>query len=94
MTIARINTFIAAADHQAELGERLESIVGTIRSAAGCQSATMLQAVDEPVKFVIYEVWDSVDAHQQAAGVIPADLIASTVAMLAMPPSGEYFTLG
>lgn len=94
MPISRINEFVAAAGREAELEGRLRSLIGMIEGCDGCRSAEVLSSLDHPGTFVIYETWDSLDHHKNAARAIPQDMVADTVAMLSKPPRGEYFSSG
>ena len=91
MAITRINHFEAKPGSAAELRAFLTSVVGVIQSTAGCRSVRLLEALDAPQRLVIVEVWDSVAAHQAAAGAIPAAQLEMAMALFAAPPRGEYY---
>ncbi len=91
MAITRINHFEAKHERQSELGAFLESIIGLVKTSAGCISCQLLRALDAPTKFVIVEVWDSVDSHQAAAKIVPVAKIQEIMPLLASPPAGAYF---
>lgn len=91
MTIARINEFHAAVGNGDELFALLTSFTGAIKDLDGCLSVSALRAHEDPDLTVIYEVWESVAAHEAAAQEIPPDAVASAVALLAQPPAGQYF---
>ncbi|MGV1036010.1 MAG: putative quinol monooxygenase [Candidatus Nanopelagicales bacterium] len=93
MAIARINEFTAADGNGEELHQLLESFADQIRGSSGCLSVSVLRSQEDANRNVVYEVWDSVDDHQTAASVIPADAVDTVVAMLSGPPIGEYFDL-
>jgi quinol monooxygenase YgiN len=83
MAITRINHFEAKPESAAELRAFLTSVVGVIQSTAGCRSVRLLEALDAPQRLVIVEVWDSVAAHQAAAGAIPAAQLEKATALVA-----------
>jgi quinol monooxygenase YgiN len=91
MPITRINHFEAKSGREAELKAFLESVVGTIRSATGCRSVELLVALDRSSRLSIVETWDSVEAHQAAAKLIPPAMMQAFMPLLASPPNGEYF---
>ncbi len=91
MAIARINEFHSTPGLGDALHERLMSFADVITSSDGCVSVSVLRSQEDPDTTVIYEVWESVDHHQAAAKVIPAEAIESTIALLTGPPKGEYF---
>ena len=43
------------------LRDFLLSIMPTIKSSQGCESVTLYQSQDDPTKFTMIEVWDSVE---------------------------------
>lgn len=91
MTIARINEFHATSGQGDALHELLTSFTNTIRGAQGCISVNALRSQTDSDFTVIYEVWESVSAHEAAAREIPADAVASAIALLREPPVGQYF---
>lgn len=60
-------------------------------SSDGCQSCRLVQSDDDPARFIVIEVWDSIAAHQASVTDIPPDALASVAALLDGPPRGEYF---
>jgi quinol monooxygenase YgiN len=91
MAITRINEFKAAADKASELGEFLTSVIGLILDAPGCRSCQLLRHHEEPTRYAIVEVWDSIEAHQSAASRIPPDLFQQALALFAEPARGAYY---
>ena len=91
MTIARINEFHSTPGQGDTLHALLASFADAIATTEGCESVSVLRSQADPDTIVIYEVWESVEHHQAAARVIPADAIESTIALLTTPPEGEYF---
>jgi len=93
VAIARINHFEAKDGCITEVRELLTSVIDTIRGAPGCRSCRLLEAIDDDRQFVITEVWESVEAHQAAAGAIPPVQMERAVALLAGPPKGVYYRI-
>lgn len=91
MSVTRLNEFQAKPGQESALRDFLSALVPTIGRASGCRSCQLLAAMSTPGRFVVLEVWDSVEAHKQAANAIPASEIQRVMAMLAAPPKGEYF---
>ena len=91
MTITRINRFEAKSGRVAELRQLLTSVIDTIRSAPGCRSCRLLEAIDEARELAIVEVWDDIEAHQAAARAVPPAQMERAVALLAGPPKGTYY---
>lgn len=91
MSITRINEFCAKDGMPDDLLKLLTSIIPVIESSAGCHSCQLLQCLDDPARFVITEIWESVEAHQTSVKSIPPDNFAEIVKMLAGTPKGAYF---
>jgi quinol monooxygenase YgiN len=91
MTITRINEFHAIAGQGDALRERLRELLPTIRSAPGCVSCELLQALDEPARLLIVERWDDVESHQRALKAAPKHAFERTAPLLDRPPTGAYF---
>ncbi|HLJ81331.1 MAG TPA: antibiotic biosynthesis monooxygenase family protein [Ktedonobacterales bacterium] len=91
MSVTRISEFRARAGKSDELRAFLVSIVPGIASSPGCQSAQLLQGHDDPARFVVIEVWDSMDAHQASVKNIPPEAVTSIMPLLDSPPRGDYF---
>ncbi|MFA7266480.1 MAG: antibiotic biosynthesis monooxygenase family protein [Candidatus Nanopelagicales bacterium] len=93
MTVARINEFRAITGRGDELHTLLTGFTDAIRETPGCVSVQALRSLHDPDFTVIFEVWESVSAHEAAAQAIPADDVQAAVALLVSPPKGEYFTV-
>lgn len=91
MAVTRINEFEAKPGRGPELGRFLESVIGLIRGSAGSRSCQLLQAIDQPERLAIVEVWESVEAHQAAAKAIPPSKIQEVMPLLAAPATGAYY---
>ena len=64
-----------------------------IKSAEGCKSVQLYQSQDDPSKFIVIEVWDSVKSHQASVKNIPTEKLAEIRPLLASSPSGSYYGL-
>jgi len=93
MSIARIGECRAKEGQAEEVAEFIQSvIVPGVLSSTGCQSCEAWQSDDEPTRFTIIEIWDSVEAHQNAVMQIdPAD-IARFREIVAEMTSAGYFS--
>jgi quinol monooxygenase YgiN len=91
MSITRLNYFAAKANRAQESGEFLKNVLPTIQAAKGCLSCELLQSQQSPTKFVVHEVWESVELHQTAVQAIPQEAFAGIMELLSDRPTGEYF---
>jgi quinol monooxygenase YgiN len=89
--ITRINHFEAKPGRGSDLRQFLASVIATIRSSPGCQSVQLLQSTEHSERFAIIEVWDSIEAHQAAARVIPPAKLQEVLPLLVTPATGAYF---
>ncbi len=90
MPITRLNFFTAKPDQSAALAQFLTEVIAVVHTAEGCRSCRLLRDETNSAEFVILESWESVSAHQKAAGMIPKEKISSVMQYLAKPPHGEY----
>lgn len=90
MPITRLNYFTAKPEQPDALAAFLSNVIAIVSQAEGCRSVRLLRDHANPAAFVILEVWDSIAAHQKAAGMIPKEQISSVMEYLAQPPRGEY----
>jgi quinol monooxygenase YgiN len=93
MSVARIGDVQAREGLVAELKEFLISIMPGIKSSEGCDSVQLYQSQDDPSKFMMIEVWDSVESHQASVKNIPPEKLGELQPLLASPPSGKYYRL-
>lgn len=93
MSVARIGETQAKEGKEEELRDFLLSIIPGIKASAGCQSCQLFQSQEEPEKFLMIEVWDSVESHQAAVQEISPEEINRIRTLLAGAPSGRYFDL-
>jgi quinol monooxygenase YgiN len=66
-------------------------VIPAVRASAGCESCQMLQSLDDPTKFVVIEVWESVEAHRASVKNITPESIAEYMQLVAAPPMGDHY---
>ena len=91
MSIFRIGETQAKEETIEALRDFLLSIIPTIKSSEGCESVTLYQSKDDPTKFTMIEVWNSIASHQASVKNIPPEMLGEIRPLLASPPSGGYF---
>jgi quinol monooxygenase YgiN len=69
LTVARIGEFQAQEGLTEDLQDFLISIMPLIKSSEGCESVQLYQSQDDPSKFIMVEVWDSVESHQASVKI-------------------------
>jgi len=93
MSVTRIGETKAKPETTGALRDFLISILPTIKSSPGCESVTLYQSHDDPTKFIVIEVWDSIESHQASVKNIPPEMLIEIKPLLASAPSGSYNTL-
>lgn len=93
MSIIRMSEFRAQKTKIAELQEFFNALAPHMVKLPGCESVQLVQRQDDPTKFILVELWDSIESHKASTKDIPADLIAKILPMLAGIPSGSYYNL-
>ena len=93
MSVSRIGEVQAREGLVDELKEFLLSIMPGIKSSEGCDSVQLYQSHEDPSRFMMIEVWDSVESHQASVKNIPPEKLGEIQSLLANPPSGSYYTL-
>ena len=93
MSIARIGEFYSAPQRREELLNFLRSIIPIIQSSKGCESVQLYQNQDDPTRFTMIEIWDSIDSHQVSVKNIPAGMLAEIQPLLGNAPRGSYYDL-
>ena len=88
MSVTRINDFRGKPD---ALRAFLGQVIPSIASSKGCLSCKLLQSQDSPSRFVVLEVWDSIESHKAAVKDIPPEMFMTVMELLDGRPSGEYF---
>ena len=91
MSIYRIGETQAKPELTEELRNFLLSIIPIIKSSQGCESVTLYQSNDDPTKFTMIEVWDSVESHRASVKNIPPEKLTEIRPLLAITPSGGYY---
>lgn len=66
MPITRINEFRAKTGRGPSLRTFSTSVITDVRAAPGCRACDLYEALDDPERFAIIEVWDTVADHQAA----------------------------
>ena len=93
MSVSRIGEVQAREGLINELRDFLISIMPGIKSSEGCESVRLYQSQDDPSKFMMIEVWDSVELHRASVKNIPAEKLGEIRPLLATSPSGSYYVL-
>ena len=93
MSIYRIGSFQARPDLLQEMQDFLASIMTLIKSAEGCEAVQLFQNQEDPTKFTMIEIWDSVKSHRESVKNIPPEKLAEIGPLLAAAPSGHYYNL-
>ena len=91
MSVKRIGQVQAKEGCIDDLREFMKSILPLIRGSEGCLSCELLQNQADTSKFLMVEVWESVEAHQASVKVIPPAKLDEIRSLLAAPPSGDYY---
>lgn len=91
MSVTRINQFLALPGREKNLEQQLGTVIPVIESAAGCLSCQLLRSRKDPARFIVIEVWDDVEAHQESLATIRPDVFEAMKMHLAAPPTGEYY---
>jgi quinol monooxygenase YgiN len=91
MSVTRINDLRAKEGKADALRALLTQVIPSIASLKGCLSCKLLQSKDTPSRFVVLEVWDSVESHKAAVKDIPPEMFMRVMELLEGRPSGEYF---
>jgi heme oxygenase (mycobilin-producing) len=93
MSVARIGEVQAKEGLTEDLREFLIWIMPMIKSSQGCESVQLYQSHDDPTKFTMIEIWDSIESHQASVKNIPPEKLAEIRPLLASAPSGSYYEL-
>jgi len=93
MSVSRLGEVQAREGLVDELKEFLLSIMPGIKSSEGCDSVQLYQSHEDPSRFMMIEVWDSVESHQASVKNIPPEKLGEIQPLLASPPSGSYYVL-
>ena len=93
MSISRIGQTQAKEETIEALRDFLLSIIPIIKSSHGCESVTLFQSQEDPTRFTMIEVWDSLESHQASVENIPPKMHGEIRPLLAGAPSGGYFEI-
>ena len=93
VSVTRIGEVQAKEGLTEKLREFLVSIMPIIRSSEGCESVQLYQNRDDATKFIMIEVWDSVESHHTSVKYIPPEKLAEIRPLLVASPSGSYYGL-
>ena len=91
MNVARMNELHAKEGCGDELREFLLKLEPIIQSSQGCEKCEVLECDTELGRYVLFEFWDSIESHQNAAQQISSEETSRILKLLQMPPSGDYF---
>ena len=83
MSITRIGESLAKPETTEALRDFLLSIIPLIKSSQGCESVTLYQSHDDPTRFTMIEVWDSIESHQASVKNIPPEMLTEIRPLLA-----------
>lgn len=92
MRVIRMGEMQAAEGKSDELRAFLLSIVPLITGSEGCVSCQLLHNQDDPAKFAMIEVWETVEFHRASVKNIPPAMLAAIRPLLGAAPSGSYYT--
>ncbi len=91
--VTRINEFRAKEGKADALRKFLTPVIPMIASSTGCVSCHLLQSHENPTRFVVLEVWNSIESHQAAVRNIPAEAFTEVMQLLDGAPTGEYYQM-
>lgn len=93
MSIARIGETQAKPELVEELRTFLISIIPMIEASQGCELVQLYQSRDDPARFTMIEIWDSLESHQASVQNIPPEMLSQIRPLLGSAPSGGYFEI-
>lgn len=93
MSVTRLNTYRAREGEEAALKDLLTSILLMVRSMDGCESAYILENLDDPGSFIVAEVWASIEGHQEAVKHLPAETVGQMMRFTDGPTGGAYYAV-
>jgi quinol monooxygenase YgiN len=67
-------------------------VIPSLKGADGMQVCHLLQNQVDPTRFVMIELWDTIEAHQASVKMIDPKDIEQVMKLLAETPRGEYFS--
>lgn len=84
MSVTRINDFRAKEGKIDALRAFLKQTIPSIASSRGCVSCQLLQSHDNPARFVVLEVWDSIESHKAAVKGIQPEMFMTVMELLVL----------
>jgi len=94
MSVGRIGEMVAQAGKEKELQAFIQTVVvPAIKASAGGQACQVYQNQSDPTRFMIVEMWDSIEAHQASVKNIKPEAMAKVKTLLADMPPGAYYTV-
>ena len=93
MSVIRMGEIQAKEGLTNELRDFLLSIMPGMLASAGCEGCQLLQSQDDPTKFTMIEVWDSIASHQASVKEIPPEMIEKIRPLIAGMVGGRYYDL-
>lgn len=66
-------------------------IVPSLETAAGCEGVDVWQDARDPLRYLIVEYWDSVEAHRASVQQIDPEDIKVIMELLDDSPRGNYY---
>jgi hypothetical protein len=92
MSVVRVGECRAKEGQAVSVAEFVQSvIVAGVKASPGCQDCYAWQSQDDPARFMIVELWESVEAHSNAVMQIdPADIARFREIVAEMTSSGYF----
>jgi len=91
MTIARIYNMHAKEGMSAELETALRGVLAAVSRLPGSQGAELLRDLGNEHRFILFERWDSVEAHKAGQAEFAKLDMRPMMEALDGPPDGGYF---
>ena len=93
MTVTRIGEMKATTGQEDALRIFILTVViPALEASEGMQSCHLLQNQADPTRFILIELWDSIEAHQASVKNIDPRQIENVMKLLSDKPWGEYFS--
>lgn len=91
MSVARINEFHAREGLGDTLYDQVSTFVPMIKATPGCLQCRVMQSQDNPDLIVVFELWDSEEAHMESVKNVPQEALEEALDLMQHPPRGGYF---
>lgn len=92
MTVIRISHYQAKPGAEEALHNALLEAIPVIASGQGCRKVRMLPSLDDGAEFIIYEEWETIDAHRAASAAVPATVLSKVMSLVLRPPKSSYYS--